>query len=53
MPQSIDHNNEKSATLLQVTLSKMTATDIAAISLVTGLCPIELFDSISKHFARV
>ncbi|MBB5513424.1 hypothetical protein HD598_002111 [Neomicrococcus aestuarii] len=45
--------NEESATSLEVTLSKLTATDVAAISLATGVCPSELFNSISQHFARI
>ncbi len=53
MPKSIDQTNEKSATVFTMTLSRLTATDVAALSLVTGLCPGELFDSLSKHFARI
>lgn len=52
MQQSAD--SEKSVTtLLEVTLSGMTATEIAALSIARGVDPGELFDSISKHFAGV
>lgn len=52
MPQSADEK-AKSATPLGVTLSKMTATEIAALSIATGVSPGELFDSVAKHFASV
>lgn len=52
MPNSTDEM-KKSATPFGVTLSKMTATDIAVLAIISGIDPGKLFDSISKNLASI
>lgn len=51
--QTSTDEKKKSATSLEVTLSKLTATEIAGLSIASGVAPGELFDSISKHLTRI
>ena len=52
-PAAENARNQESATALAVTLSKLTATEIAALAIVGGVDAGELFDSISKNFTGV
>lgn len=52
-PAATRARNKESATPLEATLSKLTATEIAALAIVSGVDAGELFDSISKNFTGV
>lgn len=53
MTENMSIEKKKNATPLGVTLSQLSATDIAALSIASGVNPGELFDSISKYFASI
>lgn len=52
MPASTDEN-KKSATPLEVTLSKLTATDIVALAVMRRKLPSELFQSFVEYLPAV
>lgn len=51
--QSCTDDKKKSATPLEVTLSKLTATDIVTIGLATNVAPSEVLSCLIQQNARI